>query len=171
MVRRGRNPSKIFLGLENERHAKSFVLSVFNSLGIEVSSFPEMMVAHEAFYSDPVCHENFDLKSQQDLFSYVKLGLNESEQALYEGLLTLAEASQALQHSNRNKSLGADGLIVEFHCQFWDKLGEPLVSVYNQGWDRGELPESMKASVTRLVHKKDDKLLLKNWRPISLFPC
>ena len=26
----------------------------------------------------------------------------------------------------------------------------------------------MKASVTRLVHKKDEKRLLKNWRPISL---
>ena len=40
--------------------------------------------------------------------------------------------------------------------------------MFNQGLARGELPESMKASVTRLVHKKDDKRLLKNWRPISL---
>ena len=38
----------------------------------------------------------------------------------------------------------------------------------NQGLACGELPESMKASVTRLVYKKDDKRLLKNWRPISL---
>ena len=43
-----------------------------------------------------------------------------------------------------------------------------MVSVFNQALDRGELPQSMKASVTRLVHKKDDKRLLKNWRPISL---
>ena len=40
--------------------------------------------------------------------------------------------------------------------------------MFSQGLARGELPESMKASVTRLVHKKDDKRLLKNWRPISL---
>ena len=109
-----------------------------------------------------------DLTSQRDLFSYVKSRLSESEQASCEGPLTLAEASEALQRSNRNKSPGADGLTVEFYSQFWDKLGEPLVSVFNQGLARGELPESMKASVTRLVHKKDDKRLLKNWRPISL---
>ena len=40
--------------------------------------------------------------------------------------------------------------------------------MFNQGLARGELPESMKASLTRLVHKKDDKRLLKNWRPISV---
>ena len=96
MVRRRRKPSKFFLRLKNERHAKSFVLFVFNSLGIKVSSFPEMMVTHEAFYSDLFCHVNFDLKSQQDLSSYGKSRLNESKQALCEGPLTLAEASEAL---------------------------------------------------------------------------
>ena len=126
------------------------------------------MAAHEAFYSDLFSREKLDLRSQRDLFSYVKLHLSESEQASCEGPLTLAKASEALQRSNRNKSPGADGLIVEFYSQFWDKLGEPLVSVFNQGLARGELPESMKASVTRLVHKQDDKRLLKNWRPISL---
>ena len=43
-----------------------------------------------------------------------------------------------------------------------------LVNVFNQGLARGELPDSMKASVTRLIHKKDDKRSLKYWRPISL---
>ena len=126
------------------------------------------MAAHEAFYSDLFSREMLDLTSQRDLFSYVKSRLSESEQASCEGPLTLAEASEALQRSNRNKSPGADGLTVEFYSQFWDKLGEPLVSVFNHGLARGELPESMKASVTRLVHKKDDKRLLKNWRPIFL---
>jgi len=42
------------------------------------------------------------------------------------------------------------------------------VNVFNQSLVRGELPESMKVSVTRLVHKKDDKRELKNWRLISL---
>ena len=164
----GEIPSKFFLRLEKDRHAKSFVLSVFNSLGTEVFSLPEMMAAHEAFYSDLFSRKMLDLTSQRDLFSYIKSRLSESEQASCEGPLTLAEASEALQRSNRNKSLGADGLTVEFYSQFWDKLGEPLVSVFNQGLARGELPESMKASVTRLVHKKDDKRLLKNWRLISL---
>ena len=164
----GETPSKFFLRLGNERYAKSFVSSVFNSSDTEVFSLSQMMTAHEDFYSDLFSCEDLDLAAQQELFSYVKARLSESEQASCEGPLTLAEASEALRRSNRNKSPGADGLTVEFYCHFWDKLGEPLVSVFNQALDRGELPESMKASVTRLVHKKDDKRLLKNWRPISL---
>ena len=57
---------------------------------------------------------------------------------------------------------------MEFYAHFWGLLGSFLVNVFNQGLARGELPDSMKASVTRLIHKKDDKRSLKNWRPISL---
>lgn len=53
-----------------------------------------------------------------------------------------------------------------FH--FWEKLAEPLVAVFNQSLEHCELPETMKASITRLIHKKDDQRLLKNWRPTSL---
>lgn len=40
--------------------------------------------------------------------------------------------------------------------------------VFNFAIVKGDLPASMKARVSRLVHKKDDKRDLKNWRPISL---
>lgn len=69
-----------------------------------------MMAAHEAFYSDLFSRENLDSTSQQDLFSYVNLHLSEPEQASCEDPLTLAEASEELQCSNRIKSPGADGL-------------------------------------------------------------
>ena len=42
------------------------------------------------------------------------------------------------------------------------------MAVFNQGLLNGELPNSMKASITRLFHKKDNKLNLKKWHPISL---
>ena len=47
-------------------------------------------------------------------------------------------------------------------------LGEILISVFNLGIVKGDLFTSMKASVIHLVHKKDDKRNLKNWRPNSL---
>lgn len=167
-IEEGETPSKYFFRLENEQHAKVFVSSVFDSSGAEVSSLPEMMEAHETFYSDLFSSENIDLPSQEDLFSHILARLSESERTSCEGPLTLAEASIALDRSNRNKSPGADGLTVEFYSHFWGKLGELLVAVFNLGLENGELPESMKASITRLIHKRDDKRLLKNWRPISL---
>ena len=164
----GETPSRFFFRLENEQHAKAFVSSVFNACGSEVFSFPEIMEAHTSFYSNLFSREDIDLKAQRDLFSQITARLSESEQASCKGSLTLAEASEALRRSNRNKSRGIDGLTVEFYAHFWDKLGELLVNVFNQSRERGELPETMKVSVTRLVHKKDDKRELKNWRPISL---
>ena len=148
------------LRLENERHAKTFVSSVFNPSGIEVSSLPGMIEAHEAFYSNLFSCQNIDLSSQRDLFTCVTSQLSESEQSPCEGSLTLAEVTEALRRSNRNKWPGTNGLTVEFYSHFWDRLAEPLVAVFNQSLERGKLPE--------LIHKKDDKQLLKNWRPMSL---
>ena len=120
------------------------------------------------FHTELFSRDHIDLRSQCDLFSYVTSRLREPEQALCEGPLSLAEALEVLRLSNRNKSPGPDGLLVEFYAHFWQKLGELLVSVFNLAIVQSDLPSSMKASVTRLVHKKDDKWNLKNWRPISL---
>ena len=69
---------------------------------------------------------------------------------------------------NRNKTLGPDGLTAEFYSTFWPSLGPLLVEVFNESYPDSEFCESMKVSVTRLVHKRDDKRNSKNWRPISL---
>ena len=164
----GETPSRYFLRLENERHAKAFVSSIYDSSGTEVFSLPEIINAHSDFYTELFSRGNINLDSQQNLFSYVTARLSDSDRTACEGPLTLAEATEALRRANRNKSPGADGLSVEFYSHFWDSLGEVLVAVFNQGLQNGELPDSMKASITRLVHKKDDKRNLKNWRPISL---
>ena len=142
--------------------------SVYDSSGNEVFSLPEIIRAHIAFYTDLFSCRNVDLNAQQNLFSYVTAPLSDSDQASCEGPLTLAEATEALCRANRNKSPGVDGLSVEFFSHFWDSLGEPLVAVFNQCSSNRELPNSMKASIMGLVHKKDDKRNLKNWRPISL---
>lgn len=73
-------------------------------------------------------------------------------------------ANDALHPSNRNKTPGPDGLSVEFYAHFWQQLGEILVSVFNRVIVKGDLPASMKASMTRLV----DKGNMKNSQLISL---
>ena len=70
-IEEGETPSKYLIRLENEQHAKPFVSSFFDSSGAEVSSLPEMMEAHETFYSDLFSSENIDLPSQEDLFSHI----------------------------------------------------------------------------------------------------
>ena len=94
--------------------------------------------------------------------------LSENDRLICEGFVLLQELTQALQLANRNKTPGPDGLTVEFFLAFWSSLGPLLVEVFKESFCAGELCDSMKSCVTRLVHKKDDKRDLKNWRPISL---
>ena len=66
-------------------------------------------------------------------------------------------------------SPGSDGLTTEFYLHFWNSLGPSLLHVAEQCFLHGELAQSMKESITRLILKKrGDAKHFKNWRPISL---
>ena len=164
----GETPSRFFLKSATQRFEKSFVSSIFSSEGVEVSTLPEIMRAHEDFYSALFAQEPVDLDVQESLLTFVTRRLSAADREVCEGALLLEEATEALKLSNRNKTPGPDGLSVEFYLKFWPRLGPLLVEVFNECLRASELCESMKTSVTRLVYKKDDRKHLKNWRPISL---
>ena len=76
---------------------------------------------------------------------------------------------KALKKMPNNKSLGNDGITMEFYEAFWDDLKTPLLLSVNKAFKVGELSTSQKQAVIKLIEKKDkDKRLIKNWRPISL---
>ena len=45
---------------------------------------------------------------------------------------------------------------------------DPLLSVLNDSFRIGSLCASQREALLRLIHKRDEKRLVKNWRPISL---
>ena len=63
---------------------------------------------------------------------------------------------------------GSESLSMEFYLCFWEDLGESLLVIFNESFHAGSLPKSQYEGLLRLIHKKDDQRLLKNWRPISL---
>ena len=68
-----------------------------------------------------------------------------------------------------DKSPSNDGLTKEFYEVFWDDLKTPLISSFKSAFFKGELSNSQKQAVIKLIDKKDkDKRLIQNWRPISL---
>ena len=112
--------------------------------------------------------EPVDLKCQDWLLDQLDSTLTSEDQEKCEGILTLSECYEALSEMSTNKSPGADGLPVEFYRRFWSSLGHDLVEVLNYSYEHGQLSDSQKQGIIRLLYKKDDPLLLKNWRPISL---
>ena len=86
-----------------------------------------------------------------------------------EGKLTVKECFDCLQSFENNKSPGEDGLIAEFYKTFWNSLGSLLVEPLNYSYDHGELSNTQKQAIIKLIEKEGkDKRNISNWRPISL---
>ena len=128
----------------------------------------EILAECRAFYKNLYSAEPVNHESQQWLLSQLETALSSEDQTRCEGKLTLDECHAALSQMAFSKSPGSDGLSVEFYCRFWGLLGADLVETLNFSFAAGFLSNSQRRGVIRLLYKKDDPLLLKNWRPISL---
>ena len=82
--------------------------------------------------------------------------------------LTPEECYETLKTFKINKSPGNDGLTSEFYKKFWPLFGTMIVNSFNCSYQFGQLTSSQRQAVITLIDKKKDRLLLKNWRPISL---
>ena len=80
----GEAPSAFFLKLENQKHRKHFTSSVCNLEGREVFSLPELMAAHEEFYSVLFAEGPIDVQVQNSLLSYVSRTLSENDRLICE---------------------------------------------------------------------------------------
>ena len=135
---------------------------------IRQSRLKNILTACRNFYANLYTAENVDLKYQDWLLDQLDTALTSEDQEKCEGSLTLAECYGALSQMQTNKSPAADGFPVEFYRRFWSSLGHNLVDVLNFSFDHGQLSDSQRLAIIRLLYRKDDPLLLKNWRPISL---
>ena len=95
--------------------------------------------------------------------------LAENAKGLCEGKLSLAECYAALNKFPNSKAPGNDGITPEFYKCFWNLLGQQLTDSLNYSFDHGELSNTQKQAIIKLIDKKDrDRRYIKNWRPISL---
>lgn len=66
------------------------------------------------------------------------------------------------------KSLGPDGLNVEFYCFFWDVVGDHLFSAVSYFLNNGLLPNSWGRTYITFIPKKPNPKRVSDFRPISL---
>ena len=75
---------------------------------------------------------------------------------------------QQLEFLDGSKSLGPDGIHPNLLKRFSNDFANILFYIFNKSLESGLLPSDWKSANIVPIHKKDSKLLAKNYRPISL---
>jgi Reverse transcriptase (RNA-dependent DNA polymerase) len=94
--------------------------------------------------------------------------LNISEKNKLDEPLSIAELDKALLEANKKSAPGIDGFGLNFIQKFWSYIREPLFKYAQCCFEKGELTNTFKSALIRLIPKKGDVSQIKNWRPISL---
>ena len=166
----GEKSNKYFLGLESNRGKKSCIRRMFTSKGSLISNQKNIMAEIENFYSDLYASNDEEEVADPTFFQapgIPKLTLD--MKGACEGKLRVKECFDCLQSFENCKSPGEDGLTAEFYKTFWNSVGHLLVDSLNYSYDHGELSNTQKQAIIKLIEKKGkDKRYIGNWRPISL---
>ncbi len=164
----GERSTKYFLGLEKSRAVKKHAQKLMVNNGRIITNPEEILAAqakfYETLYSQRSCGNE---PGYEHFFDHVET-LSDTDKANCEGLITIGECEQVLKSFKNNKSPGNDGIPSEFYQFFWSEVGETVVQSFNYAYDNGELSTSQKQAIITLIDKGKDRLLIENWRPISL---
>ena len=71
---------------------------------------------------------------------------------------------------NNSKGIGLDGYSVKVVKYVINDIAYPLCKIFNQSFLIGIFPDKLKHAKITPIFKSDDKLLVNNYRPVSLLP-
>jgi hypothetical protein len=97
--------------------------------------------------------------------------LNDMEKLELEGDVPQLELDDALASSNMNSSSGWDGISFKVIKKCWGLLGPLMLKMTRETFDTGELTETFKMGLIKLIPKKDNAQKVGDWRPITLLCC
>ena len=164
----GEKPTSYFFHLEKKRAEKNSFDCLLDAAGLEKTAQDDIESILVEFYNNLFSKDVLDLQTQTELLGDLEFSLSDSERLSCEGEFTTNELLTALNGLQTGNSPRSDGLPAEFYLAFWEDLGDVLTRVLNEDYSSGSVTDSLRGGLLRLVYKRDDKRLPKNWRPISL---
>ena len=81
-----------------------------------------------------------------------------------------SEILSLIRNLNPNKAAGSDGISGHMLMLCDDTVVPPLMIIFRNILEKSDYPDYWKLANVTPVYKKDDKQLIKNYRPISLLP-
>ena len=81
------------------------------------------------------------------------------------------EVQNIIKTLDIGKANGPDGISNRLIKATAIAISQPLAQLFNKSFELGKVPKSWKEANLCPIHKKDDKSLVSNYRPISLLSC
>ena len=154
--------------LEKLKAEQNTIYSLENNDGMLVEGTEQILDVTHAFYKDLYSKEPEDTDLQDEFLSNLSIKLSEEDKAKLDEDFSKEELQDALKDLKRNKSPGSDGLTKEFFDHFWPSLEDFYFDCISEIELEGELTESQRLGLIRISYKKDGRIYIKNYRPITL---
>ena len=170
---------KLLLPGEEQGSKDFFALEIKNKKTESIESllkdnreiYKENEIKEEIFqyYKELYTSEGTDKESLQECIKTLQpIEQTDKEKEILNNFFSEKELRQSLASMSDGKTPGGDGLPREFYMHTWKFMGGDLAEVINNSFLTGRLPASLREAQIKLLHKKGDRRLLKNWRPVSL---
>ena len=167
---KGDRCSKFFMNLENKRQSSNIINHIKTSNGNHVYKQNDIMKELSTFYQNLFKSNKTSNENVNQYFSKVTIDkkLDCCEKLWCDNQIREEELGKVVNNLKSNKSPGLDGLTPEFYKSFWKSISTPFCDMVNESFSKKTLPDSLTTAVISLLHKKGEKCLLKNYRPINL---
>lgn len=167
----GEKTGKILAHQLRQKTAAQSIPEIKDKFGIKHTDHVEINQCFQDYYSKLYTSESHNNKSLFDSF-FDKLtipSIDKETAADLEDPFSLQELITAAKSMQNGKSPGPDGFPSEFYKTFADQLAPILLLVFDETFESGSLPPTMRQAVISLILKKDKPPLeCGSFRPISL---
>ena len=125
---------------------------------------------YELLYKSEYAESREDQNTFLDQLQFQRI--SEDERITLDSPLTTEELFNAIGDMNSGKAPGPDGLPIEFYKTFGKQLVRPLLDMYEESFDKGMLPDSLRLALITLILKPNKSPNeCTSYRPISLMGC
>lgn len=148
-----------------------FISEILDQQGTAIRGSQEILNTFSSFYSQlytatqTECHTEL----QQYLDSIALVWFSNSDREYMHQPFTLEDIKQVILSLPVDKAPGSDGLTTIFYKTYVEELAPRLLAVYEEAFEQGILPQSMrKAIVITLPKPGKDAREMDSYRPLSL---
>ena len=121
-----------------------------------------------------VSNQPVEAEDKANWFSRLTSGLGKTSQALVSGIegalgvrpIIDDDVIEAIQQLATGKSPGIDGIPAEVYIEFQDILVSPIMKMMQEVKETGRLSETQSESVIVILHKKNARGEISNYRPM-----